>query len=122
MLRGYSCPDNIFSSDQTVCSCSLKRCSGWDSLSDADWPKQYLKQVATLRDPHIQEPTFEEYPLDRVRMEHPNALVSIEHFPYNRCDVYVCSQCKQAVMRYTEFGGYYVDPRARRIGLSLLVV
>jgi len=97
------------------CNCSLQRCPGWDSMSDSMWPKEQLTLLATLRDSSVDEPTFEEYQPKAVRFDDPNALISVEHFPYNRCDIFACSQCSQAVMRYTEYGGYYIDHRARRV-------
>ena len=45
---------------------------------------------------------------------------ALKFFPYNRCDVNACSKCQQHVMRYTEFGGYYVDHRARRLNAELI--
>jgi hypothetical protein len=36
-------------------------------------------------------------------------------FPYNRCDVYACKTCQCAVLKYTEYGGYYVDHRVRLV-------
>ena len=97
------------------CDCPLKPCEGWSSISEAQWPKDSLVAQATLRDPHIDEPTFEEHHLNGTRYESPNAPVALKFFPYNRCDVYACQRCQQTVLRYTEFGGYYVDHRARRI-------
>ena len=76
--------------------------------------------VATLRDPEVYEPTFEEHHPNGTRYDSADAPVALTFFPYNRCDVYACSQCQQHVMRYTEFGGYYVDHRARRLNHETL--
>ena len=43
------------------CECPLKRCKGWSSLSESDWPKSSMKLVANLQDPLVSDPTFEEY-------------------------------------------------------------
>jgi hypothetical protein len=106
---------------QTECQCVLRRCAGWESLSEADWPTAPLRPVATLRDSDVLEPTFEEYHPNGTRYEDPQAPVSLAHFPTNRCDVHACQRCGQQVLRYTEFGGYYVDPRARRLNPALIV-
>ena len=97
------------------CSCSLKRCEGWDTMNDSMWPRTQLLQIGTLRDSSIDEPTFEEFQPNGLRVDNPQALISPKHFPYNRCDVFACTQCNQGVMRYTEYGGYYIDHRARRV-------
>ena len=76
---------------------------------------------ATLRDPDVLEPTFEEYHPNGTRYESPDAPVSLAHFPTNRCEVHACQRCGQHVLRYTEYGGYYVDPRARRLNPDLIV-
>jgi len=102
------------------CKCSLARCAGWESVNDAQWPLQQLELVGTLRDPDLYEPGFEEYHNKRTRYESAEAPVSVKHFPYNRCAVFSCKQCSQHVLRYTEFGGYYVDPRGRRITADLI--
>ena len=102
------------------CQCVLRRCAGWDSVSEAEWSTVPLKPVATLRDTELLEPTFEEYHPNGTRYEDPRAPVSLPHFPTNRCDVHACQRCGQHVLRYTEFGGYYVDPRARRLDPALI--
>ena len=104
----------------TPCQCSLQHCAGWESVSEALWPAQQMQHVATLRDPDVYEPTFEEQHPDGTRYDAADAPVALKFFPYNRCDVHACSQCHQHALRYTEFGGYYVDPRARRLDVALI--
>ena len=99
----------------SVCQCALKRCAGWESVTDTEWPAAHMKPVATLRDPDVYEPTFEEHHPNGTRYASADAPVALKFFPYNRCDVFACAQCQQHVLRYTEFGGYYVDHRARRV-------
>jgi hypothetical protein len=103
------------------CQCSLQHCAGWESVSDAVWPAQHMTHVATLRDPDVHEPTFEEQHTQGTRYESADAPVVLKFFPYNRCDVYACGRCQQHALRYTEFGGYYVDPRARRLNPELII-
>ena len=103
---------------QTPCKCSLQHCAGWESVNDTAWPTFQMQQVATLRDPNVYEPTFEEHHPKGTRYESSDAPVALAFFPYNRCDIYACSKCQQHVLRYTEFGGYYVDQRARRLDVE----
>jgi len=60
-----------------------------------------------------------------IRMAHvyesPEAPIARAFFPFNRCDVYACGQCGCAVLRYTEYGGYYIDPRARLVDAQWVV-
>ena len=102
----------------TPCQCSLQHCAGWESVNDTAWPAAQMQQVATLRDPEVYEPTFEEHHPQGTRYESADAPVALQFFPYNRCDVHACSKCQQHVLRYTEFGGYYVDHRARRLDVA----
>ena len=111
---------DIVDRPHTACQCSLERCAGWESVNDMQWPSQQLELVGTLRDPDVYEPGFEEHHPNGTRYESANAPVSIKHFPYNRCEVFSCNRCAQHVLRYTEFGGYYVDPRGRRITAGLI--
>ena len=104
------------------CQCVLQRCAGWESVNDTEWPAEYMQQVATLRDPDVYEPTFEEHHPNGTRYDSVDAPVAVKFFPYNRCDVFACSKCQQHVLRYTEFGGYYIDHRARRLNAETVDV
>jgi len=105
----------------TPCQCNLQRCAGWESVNDTEWPASHMQHLATLRDPEAYEPTFEEHHPNGTRYESADAPVALKFFPYNRCDVFACGRCQQHVLRYTEFGGYYVDHRARRLAAQLIV-
>jgi hypothetical protein len=108
----------------SACTCSLKACSGWESVSQDRWPAQHLQAVGTLRRavPHGQtEATFEEFHPNGTRYESPEAPIALDFFPFNRCDVHACHRCGCAVLRYTEYGGYYIDPRARLVDARLVV-
>jgi hypothetical protein len=104
------------------CDCGLGACAGWDSLTEERWPAAQMQQLATLRDPEIAEPTFNECHPDGTRYESPDAPVAVAFFPYNRCDIWHCSHCQRHLLRYTEFGGYYVDHRVRALSPSLTLL
>lgn len=74
-----------------------------------------LRMVGTLRqvDPEAGEPTLDEYHPQRTSYWSENAPIAPNYFPYNRCDVWVCCGCRRAFLRYTEYGGYYVEQRIR---------
>ena len=72
-----------------------------------------MQAVGTLRDFNIVEPTYEEHHPAGTRYDSTDAPVVPGMFPYNRCEVHQCQQCMRYVLRYTEYGGYYVDHRAR---------
>ncbi len=97
----------------TACQCSLQHCAGWESVNDTAWPADHMKVVATLRDPEVYEPTFEEQHPNGTRYESADAPVALKFFPYNRCDVHACTQCQQHVLRYTGFVGNSAYHRAR---------
>jgi len=105
-----------------ACSCSLGSCAGWESLSEDRWPAAQMRQVATLRDPELDEPTFEEHHPHGTRYDSPDAPVAVKFFPYNRCDVWRCGECQRHLLRYTEFGGYYVDHRVRALSPKLDII
>jgi hypothetical protein len=69
----------------------------------------------------VYEPTFEEQHPNGTRYDSANAPVALKFFPYNRCDVFSCSRCERFLLRYTEFGGYYVDHRVRALNAELVV-
>lgn len=104
-----------------ACSCALGPCPGWESFTEERWPKTQMRPLGTLRDPALYEPTTDEYHPAGTRYESPGAPIAVHFFPYNRCDVYACELCERVLMRYTEFGGYYVDHRVRQLDPTLVV-
>ncbi len=80
-----------------------------------------MTAVGTLRDPAIDEPTLEEFHLQGSRYDSPNAPIATAFFPYNQCDVWHCNRCERQLMRYTEFGGYNVDPRVRVLEVGKII-
>ncbi len=103
------------------CDCRLARFKGWDSITETQWPSAQMQQIADLRDPDVNEPTFEEFHPHGTRYESVDAPIALAYFPTNRASVWRCVRCALQVMRYTEFGGYYVDHRARVLDAGLVV-
>lgn len=104
-----------------ACTCSLRPCAGWESFTEDRWPVSQMRQLGSLRDPEVYEPTQEEYHPDGTRYASPDAPIAVKFFPCNVSDVYACNSCKKVVLRYTEFGGYYVDHRVRELDPDLVV-
>ena len=78
-----------------------------------------MKTVGTLRDLNFMTPALRNITQMARAMRHPmRRLRSI--FPYNISDVYACSTCDKVLLRYTEFGGYYVDHRVRELDARLM--
>jgi hypothetical protein len=105
------------------CRCTLSACLGWESVSQERWPAAQMQQAGTLGQtlPEGQtEATFEEFHPDGTRYESPQAPIAPAFFPFNRCDVYRCGRCGCAALKYTEFGGYYVDHRVRLVDPDLV--
>jgi hypothetical protein len=103
-----------------ACACGLQRATAWESITEERWPRALMQKIGTLRDEDIAEPTFEEWHPGGTRYDSPDAPVSVRHFPFNRCDLYRCGACSRLVLRYTEFGGYYIDHRVRLLDASLI--
>jgi len=106
--------------DASPCACRLQQAAAWESITEERWPEALMQQVGTLRDADLYEPTFEEWHPAGTRYDSPDAPISVTHFPFNRCNVYRCTACKLLVLRYTEFGGYYIDHRVRRVDTALI--
>ena len=100
------------------CACVLQACRGWESVSEDRWPTAQMRLAGTLRQPLPEgqfEATFEEYHPEGTRYESPQAPIAPAFFPFNRCDVYGCNRCGCTALKYTEYGGYYVDHRVRLV-------
>lgn len=104
----------------TACNCAIGRCKGWESFTEDRWPKAHMQAVGTLRDEDVYQPSTEEHHPNGTRYASADAPIAVEFFPYNLCDVFACSKCDKLVLRYTEFGGYYVDHRVRELDVNLV--
>ena len=103
------------------CHCTVGPCAGWESVGDAQWPATQMTPLGTLRDPDLAEPTFEERHVAGTRYDSAEAPIAPACFPYNRCDLWRCGPCRRLLLRYTEFGGYYVDHRVRALNTDLVM-
>jgi hypothetical protein len=108
--RGQPCP-----------ACAALVCPGWESLP-AGYDTSSLDCVGTLVQPAGSgrlddngEATLSEYHPHGSHAWSADAPIAPGWFPYNRCDVWRCRRCARAYLRYTEFGGYYVDERVRAL-------
>lgn len=100
--------------------CAPLRCLGWESLPPA-FEAAGLVRVGTLRLPGEDEPTLAEWHPSGTHAWSPEAPIAPHWFPYNRCDVWRCVTCARAFLRYTEYGGYYVDERIRELDVARLI-
>jgi hypothetical protein len=114
----------LASHDMVQCNCALKICKGWESVGDDRWPSTQMVKAGTLR-PELPEGqfelSFEEFHPEGTRYDSPDAPIAVDYFPYNRCDVFKCTSCQCAVLKYTEYGGYYVDHRVRLVDATKVV-
>lgn len=99
--------------------CAALVCPGWESMPGG-FDREALHCVDTLRRAGDEEPTLEESHPDGTRTASDRAPIAPAFFPYNRCTVWQCGACQRAYLRYTEYGGYYVDERVRRLDPALV--
>lgn len=104
------------------CVCRLKAARGWESNPDERWPAALMEFLGTLRDVSVEEPTFEEFHPEGTRYGSPEAPIAVQFFPFNRSDLFRCRRCSMLVLRYTEYGGYFVDHRVRCITSAAHIV
>lgn len=104
------------------CTCSMGACTGWESVPGERWPAAQVLRVGSLRasDSFGPEPTYEEFHPQKTRYDSPDAPIAPAFFPYNRCDVFTCGQCDRVLLKYTEYGGYYIDDRVRAVQADLV--
>lgn len=105
---------------QTPCdTCAPLKCPGWESLPGS-FDRATLEAVGTLRIDGDDDPTVQEHHPEGTHAWSPDAPIAPAFFPYNRCDAWVCRTCGRPFLRYTEYGGYYVDERIRELDARLL--
>lgn len=103
------------------CRCARLHCPGWETVSST-FDESMLRRVGRVAGGDAyDEPTVEEYHPDGTRYDSPQAPIALGYFPYNRCEVWQCVQCARPFLRYTEYGGYYIDHRIRELNGALVV-
>ncbi|MDB5911462.1 MAG: hypothetical protein JWP22_137, partial [Ramlibacter sp.] len=100
--------------------CAALVAPGWEALPGT-FSRDKLHRIGTLRDPEVEDPTLEEYHPRGTHAWSPDAPIATGYFPYNRCDVWECVRCGRPFLRYTEYGGYYVEERIRELHVRLIV-
>lgn len=100
---------------QAACpACAALVCPGWEALSGT-FDRERLEAVGTLRDPADEDPTLEEHHPAGTTLWSPAAPIAPRYFPYNRSELWRCTACHRPFLRYTEYGGYYVEERIREL-------
>lgn len=103
------------------CRCAPLRCPGWETVSST-FDEASLRRVGRVSAADAyDEPTVEEHHPAGTRYDSPDAPIALGYFPYNRCEVWACVQCARPFLRYTEYGGYYIDHRIRELSAALVV-
>jgi hypothetical protein len=104
----------------TPCAvCAALVAPGWEALPGT-FERTALRRVGTLRRPDVEDPTLEEYHPAGTNAWSREAPIAPDHFPYNRCDAWQCVGCGRPFLRYTEYGGYYVEERIRQLAGGLV--
>jgi hypothetical protein len=105
---------------QAPCAaCAPIRAPGWESLPTS-LDRGVLRRIGTLRHPDLEEPTLEEYHPRGTHQWSADAPIAPAFFPYNRCEVWTCAHCGRPFLRYTEYGGYYIEERVRELDPALV--
>ena len=101
-------------------ACGGLHCPGWEALPGG-FDVGVLRQVGTLRDPDVDEPTVEEHHPGGTDLWSARAPIAPRFHPYNKSDVWTCATCGRAFLRWTEYGGYYREDRIRELDPALVV-
>lgn len=100
--------------------CDTFQCDSWETLPTNFVASEY-PVIGHCRF-EGSENIWEEYHPNKTTMWSRQAPVALQYYPYNRSDVAQCNHCKRVYLRYTEFGGYYVDQRIRLVNLYLILL
>ncbi len=99
--------------------CAPLQRPGWESVP-SDFARQRLQRIGTLQRTDDDEPTLREHHPAATHFWSPDAPIAPAFHPANRCEVWQCSTCGRAFLRYTEYGGYYQDERVRLLDPALV--
>ena len=99
--------------------CAGLVCPGWEAVPGG-FDRGGLRAIGTLRRPDDEELSLQEHHPAGTNAWSPDAPIALGYFPYNRCDVWACTGCGRPFLRYTEYGGYYVEERIRALDGDLV--
>jgi hypothetical protein len=102
------------------CACAIDSYREWSSIP-VSFPEEKMRVAGTLAGDPYADPTFAEYHPAGTHYWSPDAPIAMRHFPFNRCTVLQCSECRRCCLKYVEAGGYYVEPRIRALNPQLIV-
>lgn len=100
-------------------NCASHNFSCWETILST-FDRDALQMVGTLQVPDAIE-NWDEYHPHGTDQWSANAPIAVKFHPYNSSDVYQCQECQTVYLRYTEYGGYYVDERIRVVNPELIV-
>jgi len=103
--------------EQKCLNCASLNASGWETLPQT-FDQDKLEMIGTLRSEG--EESWNEYHPKGTQIWSDNAPIALGYHPYNKCDIYECKTCGTQYLRYTEFGGYYIDQRIRELNPELI--
>lgn len=104
---------------KTPCDCARTAIPGWESQSST-FPEELLVKLGRISSQDDGDLTVEEYHPHGTNLWSPDAPIALRYFPANRSEVWQCSRCSRCYLRYTEYGGYYVDRRIRALQPQLI--
>lgn len=104
--------------DPACPNCAAHDFSCWETILST-FNRESLKCVGTLNDPNTDD-IWDEYHPNGTTMWSNNAPIAVKFHPYARSDVHQCQICQKVYLRYTEYGGYYVDERIRVVKPELI--
>jgi hypothetical protein len=105
--------------EQQCAHCTSHDFSCWETILST-FDRDSLKIVGTLKHPEVEE-IWDEYHPNGTTIWSENAPIAVNFHPYNRCTVHQCPECSTVYLRYTEYGGYYVDERIRMVKPELII-
>jgi hypothetical protein len=103
------------------CECSKRTIEGWESVSSS-FPEELLECLGKVSPHEESELTVREYHPNGTNYWSPDAPIALHYFPANRSELWRCRKCNRCFLRYTEFGGYYIDKRIRALRSELLTI
>ena len=101
-------------------TCASVLAPGWTSWPSGV-PESTVEPLGALWLAGDDEPTYDEMRPMGMDSWSPDMPISLKHYPANRCEVWACVSCHKPFLRYTEYGGYYVDKRVRELDPRRLV-
>jgi hypothetical protein len=107
-------------SETRHCACIRGLSHGWEALPSVLATGTLLRLIGNVSNVQEENHTLDEYHPNGTHFWSEEAPICFAFYPYNICEVWGCTQCARAFLRFADTGAYHAEPRIRILQSTLI--